>query len=115
VKIILQAKLSSADQSTPFCGKLIIIETVSSHDQRSMIKQPNLNLQSSYPCLLFIYQKLSAIVKNELNAKKKLTTSELYIRRSLMSDIGGLTISPMYSIICKSKSKLRKISRNTCK
>ena len=55
------------------------------------------------------------MVKNELNAKKKLTTSELYIRRSLMSDIGGLTISPMYSIICKSKSKLRKISRNTCK
>ena len=55
------------------------------------------------------------MVKNELNAKKKLTTSELYIRRSLMSDIGGLSISPMYSIICKSKSKFRKISRNTCK
>lgn len=40
-------------------------------------------------------------------ATSKLTTSELYIRRSLMSDIGGLTISPMYSIIYKSKVQIQ--------
>uniref|UniRef100_A0A0A9E2K7 SDG938 n=1 Tax=Arundo donax TaxID=35708 RepID=A0A0A9E2K7_ARUDO len=34
-----------------------------------------------------------------LNIYVPAPTSELYIRRSLMSDTGGLTISPMYSII----------------
>jgi hypothetical protein len=43
------------------------------------------------------------------SSKQKITTSELYICLSLMSDIGGLTISPVYSIICRGV-KYRKIS-----
>lgn len=45
----------------------------------------------------------------EINSKEKLTTKELYIRRSLMSDIGGLTSSPIYSIIWTSRHKIDNI------
>lgn len=79
--------------------------------QKSVHGEPEEHLFKFASLVIHIYiKKIIFNGKNELNSKRKLTTSELYIRRSLVSDIGGLTISPMYSIICRSKPKFRNIS-----